>query len=83
MSTAWLSREGMAEWLTFAEGLRRFGENFKPRRSPTGGPLLDPTQTWQVIPTNFTPPGSLEMPSPDDVTALILHTVNNQNKKTH
>ena len=65
------SREKLLAWLSHAEGLRRYGVTCKLWRSPNRRMLLDPEQTWRLLPTEPLPDVSICIPPPDSIIAYL------------
>jgi len=65
------SREKLLAWLSHAEGLRRYGVTCELWRSPNRHMLLDPEQTWRLLPTEPLPAVSIYISPPDSITARL------------
>ena len=68
---AFSSRQNLLTWLSHADGLRRYGvacNLWRSRQRPT---LLDPEQTWRLLPTEPLPDVSICIPPPDSIIAKL------------
>ncbi len=65
------SRQKLLAWLSHAEGLRRYGIARKLRHSRTRPTLLNPEQTWRLLPTESLPDVTIYIPPPDSIIAEL------------
>jgi len=71
------SRQELIAWLSHADGLRRYGVACNLWRSPSRSTLLDPEQTWRLLPTESLPGVSISIPPPDSIIADLIATLDN------